>query len=126
MRVTSSYFRRSRSLALFRSVALVPFAPNRRCILLVRRKTNAVLDYFKLNTFHVFGHGTGAQVALELGKRMGRPSPRPPGPEVEAVLSVILASPVLSGNELPPDFLESLRTPYTRGGNEVSHCRPDP
>lgn len=38
-----------------------------------------------------------------------------------AVLSVILASPLLGDTELPPDFLETLRTPYTKGGNEVSY-----
>lgn len=54
---------------------------------------------------------------------MGHASPRPPGPELEAVLSVTLASPVLGGNGLPPGFLETLRAPYTKGGNEVSFCR---
>lgn len=83
------------------------------------RKTKAVVDYFKVNTYHVLGHGTGAEAALELGRSVGKASPRPPGSEVEAVLSVTLASPVLGKNELSPDFLETLRAPYTKGGNEV-------
>lgn len=77
------------------------------------------MDYLKLNTYHLLGHGTGAEAALELGKSMGKAPPRPPGPDLEAVLSVILASPVLGDNELPPDFLETLRAPYIKGGNEV-------
>lgn len=77
------------------------------------------MDYFKINTYHVVGHGTGAEAALELGRSMGKASPRPPGPELEAVLSVTLASPVMGESELSPDFLETLRAPYTKGGNEV-------
>lgn len=77
------------------------------------------MDYFKINTYHVVGHGTGAEAALELGRSMGKASPRPPGPELEAVLSVTLASPVMGENELSPDFLETLRAPNTKGGNEV-------
>lgn len=77
------------------------------------------MDYLKINTYHLLGHGTGAGAALELGKSMGKASPRPPGPDLEAVLSVILASPLLGDNELPSDFLETLRAPYTKGGNEV-------
>eukprot|EP00904_Undaria_pinnatifida_P009567 jgi/Undpi1/5740/HiC_scaffold_2.g01014.m1 len=53
---------------------------------------------------------------------MGKAPPRPPGPDLEAVLSVILASPVLGDNELPPDFLETLRAPYIKGGNEAPLC----
>lgn len=95
-----------------------------------KEKTNAVVDYLKFSTYHVLGHGTGAEAALELGKSMGKASPRPPGPELEAVLSVTLASPVLGENELSPDFLETLRAPYTKDGIEVclalpcggSHC----
>lgn len=84
-----------------------------------QEQTRAVVDYFKVNAFHVLGHGTGAEAALELGRSLGKASPRPPGPEPEAVLSVILASPVLGENELSPDFLEALRTPYIKDGNEV-------
>ncbi|CAM9336235.1 unnamed protein product [Ectocarpus sp. 8 AP-2014] len=89
---------------------------------LVAQQTRAVVDYFKVNAFHVLGHGTGAEAALELGRSLGKASPRPPGPEPEAVLSVILASPVLGENELSPDFLEALRTPYIKDGNEPPLC----
>ncbi|CAM9234051.1 unnamed protein product [Ectocarpus sp. 13 AM-2016] len=85
-------------------------------------QTRAVVDYFKVNVFHVLGHGTGAEAALELGRSSGKASPRPPGPEPEAILSVILASPVLGENELSPDFLEALRTPYIKDGNEPPLC----
>ncbi len=84
-----------------------------------KKKTKAVLDYFRVNTFHLLGHGTGAGAALELGRSVGKASPRPPGPELEAVLSVTLASPVLGDDELSPDFFDTLRAPYTKGGNEV-------
>lgn len=77
------------------------------------------MDYFKVNTYHLLGHGTAAEAALEIGRRIGKASPRPPGPELEAVLSVTLASPVLGDNELSADFLDTLRAPYTKGGNEV-------
>lgn len=83
------------------------------------KKTKSVLDYFRVNTYHLLGHGTGAGAALELGRSMGKACPRPPGPELEAVLSVTLASPVLGDDELTPDFLDTLRAPYTKGGNEV-------
>ncbi|CAM9879426.1 unnamed protein product, partial [Hapterophycus canaliculatus] len=85
-------------------------------------QASAVVDHFKVDTFHLLGHGTGAAAALQLGKSMGKASPRPPGPEVEAVLSVTLASPVLGENELSPDFLDALRAPYTKGGNEPPLC----
>ncbi|CAM9282013.1 unnamed protein product [Pylaiella littoralis] len=85
-------------------------------------QTNAVVDYFKVNTYHLLGHGTAAEAALEIGRRIGKASPRPPGPELEAVLSVTLASPVLGDNELSADFLDTLRAPYTKGGNEPPLC----
>ncbi|CAM9865221.1 unnamed protein product, partial [Laminaria digitata] len=90
-----------------------------RCLV---AQTNAVLDYLKINTYHLLGHGTGAGAALELGKSMGKASPRPPGPDLESVLSVTLASPLFGDNELPPDFLESLRAQYIKGGNEAPLC----
>lgn len=83
-------------------------------------KTNTVLDYLRINAYHLLGHGTGAEAALEIGRSMGKNSPRPPGPELEAVLSVTLASPVLGGaSELPPNFLETLQAPYAEGGTKV-------
>lgn len=88
-------------------------------LIFATQKTNAVLDYLNVKTYHLLAHGSGAEAALELGRSLGKSAPRPPGPELGAILSVTLASPVLGGNELPPDFLESLRAQYTRGGNEV-------
>lgn len=107
--------RRLRAQHLRSATLLPPRAPSPSR----KKQASAVVDHFKVNTFHVLGHGTGAAAALQMGKSLGKASPRPPGPELEAVLSVTLASPVLGENELSSDFLDTLRAPYTKGGNEV-------
>lgn len=84
-------------------------------------QTKTVVDFLKISAYHVLGHGTGATAALEMGRRAGRSGVRSASPDAgaQAVLSVTLASPIPGGTTLPSDFLESLRSPYTRGGNEV-------
>lgn len=86
-------------------------------------KARTAIEHLKLSTYHVLGHGTGAAAAVGIARASGRSSSGPTVPETraEGVLSATLASPILGGTALPSDFLESLRAPYTRGGNEVCY-----
>ncbi|CAM9360911.1 unnamed protein product, partial [Discosporangium mesarthrocarpum] len=79
-------------------------------------QVDAVLSHLKMASYHLLGHGSGAAVALERARAVGRSPPRLPGPELETVLSLTLASPLLVGMEVPPDLLRDLQGVYTKGG----------